>query len=177
GHDLLEQFQPLSADAVFIQQKTRGIAAGAREACDVAIADRIYRKHEQYWHAVGSLPQRCQRLVSNSQESVRHCRYQFGRLPPKIDSARSPARIELQIAPAAPAQGLQRLPEGFDANPLERIVTGASSERANAPPSLGLLLRPRHHRPRRRSTKPHDELAPLHSITSSARSKRDQRQS
>jgi hypothetical protein len=39
--DLFEQFQPFSTDAVFIQQEARGITARARQARNVAGANRV----------------------------------------------------------------------------------------------------------------------------------------
>jgi hypothetical protein len=48
------------------------------------------------------------------------------------------------------------------------IVFFNAHQHANAPHALG-LLRARRERPRDRAAKQHDELAPFHSITSSAR--------
>ena len=49
-----------------------------------------------------------------------------------------------------------------------RIVRGCRHQHADAPHALA-LLRPRRERPRRRAAEQRDELAPIHSITSSAR--------
>ena len=54
-----------------------------------------------------------------------------------------------------------------------RIVRGCGHEHADAPHPLA-LLRARRERPRRRrAAEQRDELAPLHSITSSARASSD----
>src|SRR5262245_21073145 len=63
---------------------------------------------------------------------------------------------------------LQPLQERCEARLHFRIVRGQAHEDANASHSLG-LLRARRDRPRRRrAAEQRDELAPLHSITSSA---------
>src|SRR5262249_13995918 len=54
-----------------------------------------------------------------------------------------------------------------------RIALGQAHQHADPPHTLGGLLRARHERPRRRAAEQRDELAPPHSITSSARSKKD----
>jgi hypothetical protein len=43
-----------------------------------------------------------------------------------------------------------------------RIVFGQIRKHADAPHAFGLLLRPRHHRPRRRVPEPRDEIPPPH---------------
>ena len=53
-----------------------------------------------------------------------------------------------------------------------RIVRSGGQEHANASHALA-LLRPRHEWPSRRAAEQRDELAPFHSITSSARTKID----
>ncbi len=73
------------------------------------------------------------------------------------------------LRPIGPAQLLQPLQERRDAGLTFRIVRGAGHEHADAPHPLA-LLRARRERPRRRrAAEQRDELAPLHSITSSAR--------
>ena len=53
--DLLEQFQPFPAQAIFILDKARGVAARPREAIDEARANRIGDRREYYRHGVGCL--------------------------------------------------------------------------------------------------------------------------
>src|SRR5262245_50612612 len=68
-----------------------------------------------------------------------------------------------------PAQFLQPAQERRDAGSAFRIVRGGAHERADPPHPLA-LLRPRPEWPNRRSAaEQRDELAALHSITSSAR--------
>ena len=53
--DLLEQFQPFPAHAVFEQGKTGGVAARPRQAVDEAGADRIGDRREHDRHGAGRL--------------------------------------------------------------------------------------------------------------------------
>src|SRR5258708_7888856 len=77
-----------------------------------------------------------------------------------------PAGIDPQVAALAPSQLAERLCErGVPGLPLG-IVRGDIREHADAPHAL---LRARRERPRdRRAAEQRDELAPPHSITSSA---------
>ena len=80
-----------------------------------------------------------------------------------------PAILDPHVAAIGPAQLLQPLQERRVASLPFRIVRGQIHEYTDAPHSLG-LLRPRRERPRcRRAAEQRDELAPPHSITSSAR--------
>ena len=86
-------------------------------------------------------------------------------------SSASPAaqRVSIRtLRPIGPAQLLQPLREHRDAGLPFRIVRGQRHEHADAPHPLA-LLRARRERPRRRAAEERDELAALHSITSSAR--------
>jgi hypothetical protein len=55
--DLLEQLQPFPADAVFIQHKTRSVAAWPGEGFDEAGAHRFGDLHENDRHGAGRLQQ------------------------------------------------------------------------------------------------------------------------
>ena len=91
-----------------------------------------------------------------------------------VGIARAPASIDAHVAAVGPAQLLQPLQERRDAG--LRIADRPRrelDEHADAPHPLA-LLRARRERPRRRRTaEKRDELAPPHSITSSARASRD----
>src|SRR5262249_25651172 len=86
-----------------------------------------------------------------------------------VGIAGGPAIVDLHVSAVGPTQLLQRLLERSDVGLrawIARVV--AALKHADTPHSLG-LLRTRHHRPRCCPGKPRDELAPSHSITSSAR--------
>src|SRR5215831_2872449 len=81
------------------------------------------------------------------------------------------AMINPHIVAVGPAQLLQPLLECREAYLVVLIVHGRTREHADAPHPLG-LLRACRERPRRRAADERYELAPLHSITSSARASR-----
>ena len=71
GRNLLQQFQPFSANAVFIQQEADGIAARACQAGEMTRADWINCKHEHNWQDASSLLEHYQRLIGRGQNDVR----------------------------------------------------------------------------------------------------------
>src|SRR5262249_6570266 len=82
---------------------------------------------------------------------------------------RGPAGIEVHVSADGPAQYRQRLQERSEARLPYRIVRGGGHEHADMSHALA-VLRTRRERPRDdRAAEQRDELAPLHSITSSAR--------
>src|SRR5215468_3758971 len=86
-----------------------------------------------------------------------------------IGFGRGPARVDLHVAADAPAGLLETLQERAEAGLKFPIVRSRGQENANKAHLLA-LLRPRRNRPsRRRAAEQRDELASLHSITSSAR--------
>src|SRR5262249_17731909 len=73
----------------------------------------------------------------------------------------------MDITALHPSEPLKTMPERVKADLHVGIVLGLHCQHSNAPHPLG-LLRARRERPRSRAAKQPDELAPLHSITSSA---------
>src|SRR3977135_3238600 len=76
--------------------------------------------------------------------------------------------LDSDIAVLRPAERSESLPKRNDAGRYFRIVLGVWMQERDAPHPLG-LLRVRRKRPRHRAAERCDELAPPHSITSSAR--------
>src|SRR5262245_65197687 len=105
-----------------------------------------------------------------SQNDVRSKRGQFRRVSANVAFiGGSPASVDPHIAADAPAQLLQPLQERPDAGLKFHIVRSGGQYYADEPHPLA-LLRPRGGRPRRGcAAEQRDELAALHSITSSAR--------
>src|SRR6516165_2430441 len=85
---------------------------------------------------------------------------------------RGPAGLNAHVLPDAPTRLLQPLQERPEAGLPYRIVRGCGQEHADPPHALA-LLRARRERPRGRAAEQCDELALVHSITSSARSRKD----
>src|SRR5262245_61620455 len=82
--------------------------------------------------------------------------------------AAGPTIVDLDIASFEPAQALQALQQRRDIGLSLHIALGVPHEHADPPHPLG-LLRPGRERPCGRAAEQRDELAPSHSITSSAR--------
>src|SRR5262245_22047108 len=80
--------------------------------------------------------------------------------------SQAPAILDPQVAALAPAQLLQRLLERRE---LGTASGGTAREHADAPYPLALLRAPCQRPRRRRAADKRYELAPPHSITSSAR--------
>jgi hypothetical protein len=72
-----------------------------------------------------------------------------------------PSNVYPHVAAIGPAQVRKRLRKRRDARLIQEIVFVALHEQADAPHATS-LLRARHHWPRRRSTKPRDEISTLH---------------
>src|SRR5262249_4274636 len=88
-----------------------------------------------------------------------------------IGFGRGPARVDLHVAADAPAGLLETLQERAEAGLKFPIVRSRGQENANEARLLA-LLRAHRERPRgSRAADERDELAALHSITSSARSR------
>src|SRR5262249_43018421 len=85
-----------------------------------------------------------------------------------VGIAASPTIVDLDIASFNPTQVLEASQQRCDIGLGLRITLGVSHEHADAPHPLS-LLRARRERPyRSRAAEQRDELAPSHSITSSA---------
>ena len=80
----------------------------------------------------------------------------------------SPASVEPYVVALHPPELLQSLSKCRDPGLCFRVVLSIEHQHADAPHPLG-LLRARRDRPRRSAAEQRDELAPSHSITSSAR--------
>src|SRR6516225_6564696 len=98
------------------------------------------------------------------------------RAPPRrCDSARhrcAPAIVDLKIAAGYPPVHFERFGKGRGFLATLRITTAHVREHADAPDPIG-LLRPCRGWPCRRAAEQRNELAPPHSITSSAIASRD----
>src|SRR5262249_43124 len=81
--------------------------------------------------------------------------------------ATAPAGVDPQVTADGPARLLQSLGQRCDARLRVWLVRRGIHQHADAPHPLA-LLRARRERPRRRAAEQRDELAALHSLTSSA---------
>src|SRR5262249_19337138 len=103
------------------------------------------------------------------EDNLRIERDQLGRISRQVrEGADAPAIIDPQVASNRPARFRKPLQERQQARLRFRIVRTAVHEHADAPHALALLSACSE-RPRRRAAEKRDEVAALHSITSSAR--------
>src|SRR5262245_2112371 len=94
--------------------------------------------------------------------------------PYPIDVSAGPPKVHARVAAIGPTQVRKRLRERREARLPYGVVFVACHEHADAPHAVALLLRAHRKWPRRRrAAEDGDELAPPHSITSSARSRID----
>src|SRR5262245_36554975 len=85
-----------------------------------------------------------------------------------MSASRREAIVQMDVAALRPSEPLKRLPESREPLLQFRIALREGYHHANPPPLVG-LLRARRERPRGcRATEQRDEVAALHSITSSA---------
>src|SRR5262245_55175981 len=169
GRNLLEQLQQLSRYGVFEKREARDGGAGLRHACDGAFPDGIDESDENDGHRRAGL--RAQSPQCESAIDEHYVRFHCGKLcgvsfyAGRIGT--SPTFVDAQTISYAPSESLELPPEGRHPYPPLGIVSD-SHEHADALHALA-LLRACRERPRRRTAEHRDELAPPHSITSSAR--------
>src|SRR5215510_128858 len=110
GRDLFEQLQPFTADTVFENRKTGGVAPRPRQAFNEAGPNRIRgpRKHDRY--GASRLQQRRYDRAPRSQDDVRRERDQFRRVSAEeFGIARAPTILDPHVAADGPTQFLQAL--------------------------------------------------------------------
>src|SRR5262245_39111064 len=167
GCDFLEQLKPLRDDPIVKIGKSGGIAARPCQTINEASAHRIRHGYEHNRHGAAYVLQCAHGLAAIGQNDVDE-RDQFGRVLTKVAGLAS-TRTEFgpHIFPFGPTKLSQSQNEGRLARLHFRIVDAdGGSENADA---AHPFLRPRHHHwHRRRAAEQRDELAPPHSITSSA---------
>src|SRR5262249_37528560 len=110
GGDLFEQLQPFTADAIFVNRKTGGVAPRPRQAFDEAGPNRIRGPRKHDWHGASRLQQRRYYRASASQDDVRRERDQFRRISAEqFGIARAPTILDPHVAADGPPQLLQAL--------------------------------------------------------------------
>jgi len=159
---LLEQLQPLSADAVLEKHETGSVAAWPRQAVDEARRDRISDDREYDRHGMGCLQQLPHGVAAVSQDDVRRKPHHFRSVFADVGIGRGPTCIDPHIAADALAQLRQFLQERPDPRLVLWIFRGCWQEHANTTHAFALLgLRDQRPR-RRRAANKRDELAPPH---------------
>src|SRR5262245_22893251 len=167
--DVIENLYPFAAQLRLVGDEAGDRAAGVRQACDKATADRIGHVDEINGDCAALL-HKCGDLRRGLNEH--HFRSLFDNLfckaPHPIGITSRPAIVGPEVTAVGPAQSLQSLAERGQVPMTFRIIRTPHQHR-DLPHALA-LLRPRRERPRgRRAAEQRYELAAAaHSITSSA---------
>src|SRR3984885_11341764 len=171
--DLFQCLQPLASDCIFQNGETREVSAGLRHVRNVTTAERIADDHEYNWYGACFLLQNRRYLIRTRYNHVRvHSDQLSGEGPRHVGVAAGPTNVEADIAALHPTQILKAALKGCDAGLSFIITFGVWHQHSDAPHGLA-LLRACSERPRcRRSAEKRYELAPPHSITSSAATRR-----
>jgi hypothetical protein len=140
GRNLLEQFQPFRAHAVFELDKTGRVTARPRHAFDQATADRVNDIHKHDWHDFSCLLQRPRVRSAGGYDDLRLEIDQFRRISTNaVGIAGAPPVVNLQIAADGPAHFLQPLRKRREAGRCTWIVRSERAEHADPPRPLRLL--------------------------------------
>src|SRR5262249_29442861 len=99
--------------------------------------------------------------------------HQFGSMGAHcVDVPSAESKLDPNVAAFDPAELCEFVQQSGSVGLPSRRVVIPVRQYTDATHTV-ILLRPRHHRPRRRAAEPGDDLPPVHSITSSARSRID----
>src|SRR5215471_2806107 len=168
--NLLEQFEPLAAQRVLDSGEAGDIAGRPRQTCYEATADWIGNVRKDDGDGASFLQQHRRSWCGMRKNEVRMQRDEFFResLPFFRVVGWCPARIDRDFLALYPPELLEFLPESRDVCLCFPVALRIAHQRSY-PPHPVSLLRARRERPRgRRAAQQRDELAALHSITSSA---------
>ncbi len=144
------------------------VAPRAGETGDETAPDWIADLHEHDRYRARFPSQSRDPRVADHDDHVRGRSHQFARvsLPPLDVAART--KLDSNVAAIAPTELLESLPHRLD--PSERLhILGAARQHCDPPQPLRLLRSCRERPCCRHTAEKRYELAPLHSITSSAR--------
>src|SRR5262249_16142695 len=167
---LLKYFQPLTAERGFVHCKTGSVAAWPREARHEAAADRIGNSRENNGNGSRLLQQRRSGGGVMRENKVGLQCDELLRIPShRLRVEPGPANFYPNIVAVHPSELLKPLGEYRHVGLIRRVALRSRHQDAEAPHPVALLRM----RPERSSdccaAEKGDELAPPHSITSSAR--------
>src|SRR5262245_15316996 len=164
----LEHFHRFAHDRKINQAEAGDIAARTRHVGDEALRHRFGDPDENNRYRRCRTLERHYRRRAASDDHIRLERHQFrDDLAHLLGAAAGPTHVNLYVATVVPAELLEALPEGLQLALTLWIRFQPDVDNRDATHGL---LSARGERPRRRRTaQKRDELAPPHSITSSAR--------
>src|SRR5262249_51858775 len=162
--------QPFAPHLGFKIRETGDVASRMRETFDKTPTDwvRNLQKHDRL--AASRVADRLERGVGHRKDEIRPRRARFFRVAAHALSVTvREAIIDLDIASDGPSDRLQPLAQCHRTGLRFSIIR--NSHQHDNPPHPLALLRAHRERPCGRAAYERDELAPVHSITSSARSR------
>src|SRR5262249_31253012 len=164
-HKLTQELQLLWPEITKQEAYARGIATRAREGDGKPKLDRVIRDHEDDRNCRDRGPcDECRRRVQRGDHSNLSARELGGQPGQALVLIIAVAIVDDHVA----AFDVALLRQTLSKNPDERLRQPARGKKGHH--WTGGLLRARNQRPRGRAGEQRDELAPFHSITSSARS-------
>jgi len=194
---ILEDLQPLATDLAFKIGEAGNVAAGSRQNLDETAADRIGDLGEDRRYRSVHSAQRGHEDIAVGDDEVGRELYRFLGIGAYAFDIDAETIFKANITTFSPTELTQPLHQRIDATSGLWVGFRCANEDADTPDPLRLLLRARRDRPRRRAAEERDELAaadpwcpgrgaarsearrcardtrdevaPAHSITSSAR--------
>ena len=169
-HRFFEDFQPFAGDGRIVIGEAGDVAAGSRIIADEAAAGRIGHLCEYDRDRAGQLLHHAQHQRALRDDHVHRLGDELGgKNQHQIGLARGPARLDRDIAAVRPAELTELVVQRGESVFAFRIAVGIVHQYADLAQPLA-LLRPRGKRPRHcRAADEHNDLAPPHSVTWSAR--------
>src|SRR5262249_35104667 len=168
GRNLLKKLQPFSANRAVPVGEACEVTIRARFVVNVTAADRIAHAYENNRCGADFRPNNGRHEVGVGDQHVRCETRQLskgGAYPVSVRCRK--ANIDVDIAPIVPTQLLEFLSKRRYLGLSRKIGLGIPHQHTDAPHPIG-LLRASRKRPSGRCAAEHNELAPPHSITSSA---------
>src|SRR6266508_3012965 len=168
--DLFEQGQPFSGDAFFVEHEAGDIAARVRQTRNQARAERV-GDVDEYDRNRAALPlQRHDHRGCMAEDYIGLQRdHLFRERLILVAPDGGKPNVDVDIAALRPSVLFERLAKCLYACLQFRIGLSAAHQYTNSPHTPVLLRAPRERPGCRRDAEQRDELAALHSITSSAR--------
>ena len=166
--EFLDQLELFGALFGCEYRQSGDVAAWARQACNIAGAQRIADCCHHDGKGAGRLADGLDGLRRMRDDDIIICLNQLGcQRGQSLGIAISVPPLECNGFPVQPTELFQRLHKGREALLRLQIAPCDRHQHAHAPYPLR-LLRTGRERPTRRAAEQRDELAPVHSITSSA---------
>src|SRR6266851_169700 len=168
GRNFLERGQPFPANRILEGTEPRDVTVRVRKACNEAATDRVCHDHKHNRYGIGFPLKRRHCGSATGEDHVWFGCDQLSRLRPYAASiARPETVIDVDTTALHPSQFSKLLLEYRNARWYFWVCFSNRNQRADPPHVFGLLRERAERQCGCRAAEQRDELAPLHSITSS----------